>query len=141
VLILHYNGVFRIDLPVDKIGEFNMHGHRFLHLYPDSSNVINEGFYDKLYDGKTDMFVKRTKLFREERTGNDILRVVDEKDFFYIHKRGEYHAVRSKKTLFNIFKDRRDEVRRELKRKGLKFRKNREAAVLTAVKYYDSLSN
>lgn len=141
VLVLHYNGIFRIDLPVDRISEFNLHGHRFVHLYPDSSHVIDEGFYDQLYDGKTDLFVKRTKLFREERTGTDILRVVDEKDFFFIRKQDTYRPVRSKKSLLNIFKDRKDEIRREIKKKGIKYRKNREAAILTAVQYYDSVSN
>jgi hypothetical protein len=141
VLILHYNGVFRVDLPVEKISEFKFHDHHFIHLYPDSLHVIEEGFYDKVYDGKTDLFVKRTKHFREERTGNDILRVVDERNFFYVYKQGTYHAVRSRKALFNIFKDRKDEIRRELKKKGIRFRKNREAAVLTAVQHFDSLSN
>lgn len=140
VLILHYNG-FRIDLPVNKITEFRLLDHHFIRLFPDSAQVIQEGFYDKLYDGKMVLFVKRVKSFREERTGNDILRVVDEKDLFYIYKQGVYHPVRSKKALLNIFRDRKDEIRRDLKKKGLKFRKNREAVVLAAVQYYDSLSN
>lgn len=141
VLILHYNGVFRVDLPVNKVTEFRLLDHHFIRLFPDSTQVIKEGFYDKLYDGKVTLFVKRVKLFREERTGNDILRVVDEKDAFYIYKQGIYHPVRSKKALLNIFKDQRDEIKRDLKKKGIKFRKNREAAVLRAVQYHDTLSN
>ena len=141
VIVLHYNGVFRIDLPVEKVSEFTVNGHRFVRLYPDSLRVVEEGFYDLLHDGQTDLFVKRTKFFREERTGNDILRVVDEKDLFFVYKNGAFYAVKSKKALFNIFKGRKDQIRKEWKRKELKFRKQREAAILTAIQYYDSVSN
>ena len=141
LLVLHYNGIYKIDLPVQKISEFKLLDCHFIRLFPDSAKVIEEGFYERLYKGKITVFAKRQKNFREERTANDILRVVDEKNFLYIEKQGVYHPVKNIKGLLNVLNNRREAVRQHLRKKGIKFRKNREAAVLTAAQYYDSLSN
>ena len=141
VIIRHFNQIFRIDLPVEKIQDFRLLGHHFMRLYPDSTGIIEEGFYDKMYDGKIRVFIKRQKLLVEERSGTDLLRVADQKDILYIQKGGVYHQVRNAKGLLNVFGNKKDVVRQHLRRNGIKFRKAREAATLTAVRYYDSLSN
>jgi hypothetical protein len=141
VLILHFNNVFRIDLPVEKIREFRMLDHHFIRLLEDSAHVIEEGFYDKLYEGKISLFAKRKKLIIEERTGNDLIRAVDEKSFFYIQKQGRYYPVKTLKSLLNVLNNRREEIRQNLTKNGIKFRKDRENAILKSVQYYDRLSN
>jgi len=141
VLIRHYNTVFRIDMPVKKINEFTLLNHTFVRLLPDSARVIEEGFYDKLYQGKNTLFVKRKKLIREERAGNDLSNVVDEKNIFYILKQGIYYPVKNLRGLLNILSGRREQIQQYLKKNGIKFRKDREKAILMAVEYYDRLSN
>lgn len=137
VLVRHFNNVFRIDMPVEKVSEFILPGHHFVRLYPDSAGVVTEGFYEKLYQGKTKLYVKRKKEIRVDRTGNDIINVVDEKDVFYILKQGRFHAVNTRGGLLRVLGDKRDGIRQHLKRSGIKFRHNRELAVVTAVQFYD----
>ena len=141
VIIRHFNQIFRIDLPVEKIQEFHILNHHFIRLYPDSAGVFEEGFYDKMYEGKTKLYIMRRKLIAEERTGTDLLRVAEQKDIFYIHKEGTYHAVKTQKALLNVLSNRSDAIRQHLRKNGIKFRKAPEAAVLTAVQYYDRVSN
>jgi len=87
--------VEKIDLPVKKIEQFIILGHHFIRLFPDSINVLEEGFYDWLYKGKINVFVKRNKKLREERVGNEIYNVVDESNIFYIQKDGKYQVVKN----------------------------------------------
>ena len=141
VIIRHFNQIFRIDLPVEKIQEFHLLNHHFIRLYADSAGVIEEGFYDKMYDGKTKLYIRRRKLIAEERTGTDLLRVAEQKDILYIQKEGTYHPVKTLKGLLKVFSNRSDGIRQHLRKNGIKFRKAPEAAVLTAVQYYDRLSN
>jgi len=141
VIIRHFNQIFRIDLPVEKIQEFHLLNHHFIRLYPDSAGVIEEGFYDRMYEGKIKLFIKRKKLLVEERSGTDLLKVAEQKDLFYIQKQGIYHAVKTLKGLLNVFSSRSDAIRQHLRKNGIKFRKAPETAVLTAVQYYDRLSN
>ena len=137
LLLLHFNNVFKIDLDVKKIREFTFMDHHFIRVLPDSSSDMEEGFYDRLYAGKTSLFVRRKKLLREERSGTEINRVVDEKNLYYIHKAGSFQQVKNMKDLLRVLAERKDEIRQEVKKNGLKFRKNREAVILLAVKYYD----
>ena len=137
VLIQHFNNIFRVDLPVEKVTEFILPGHHFVKLYPDSAGALTEGFYEILYQGKTKLYVRRKKEIRVDRTGTDIFNVVDETDVFYILKQGRYHAVRSQGNLLKVLSDKRDAIRQHLKRNGIKFRHNRELAVITAVQFYD----
>ena len=141
VVLLHFNKAFRIDLPVEKITEFIVDNQHFIRLYPDSAGVISEGFYEKLYEGKTALYVRRKKQIRVDRTGNDIINVVDEYNIFYVLKEGAYHEIRSMRTLLNTLSSKREGIRQQLKRNGIKYRKNAEKAVLTAVQYYDRSSN
>jgi hypothetical protein len=141
IIIRHFAGMFKIELDIEKIREFTLSGKHFVHVPADSLAVIEEGFYEKLYDGKTDLYAKRKKTIREETSRNEILNIVDEKNSFYVKKNGVFHSVNNIKALLQVFNDRKESIRNHLKEKRIKFRKNREAAVLMAVKYYDSLSN
>jgi hypothetical protein len=145
VILLHYNQVFKIDLPVKKIQQFIFNSHHFIRLYPDSTTVIEEGFYDRVYKGKMTVFVKRQKIIREERTGTEINRVVDEKDLLYIYhvnvyKENVYNSVNTRRELWNVLGDRKQEIQQYLKKNGVKFRKQREKAVVMAAEYYDRIS-
>ena len=141
VIIRHFNKIFRIDLPVEKIQEFYLLDHHFIRLYPDSTGLVEEGFYDKMYEGKIQLFIKRKKVVIEERSGTDLLNVAEQKDIFYLQKEGIYHPVKTFKGLLKVFGNRSDAIRQHLRKNGIKFRKAREAAVLMAVQHYDRLSN
>lgn len=138
---LHFNNVFKIDLPVEKISEFWMYDHHFIRLYADSTKVIEEGYYDKMYEGRTSFFIRRRKLIREDRTANDIIRVIDQKDLYFIRKGNSFHGVRTFNSLLSALSDKQGQVKQHLKKRGLKFRKGREAAILAAVREYDRLTD
>ncbi|HVG13875.1 MAG TPA: hypothetical protein VM935_02905 [Chitinophagaceae bacterium] len=141
VIIRPYDKLSKIDLLVEKISEFKLLDHHFVRLSPDSSHVIKEGFYDRLYQGKIGLFCKREKSLREELTRNDLVTVVDEKNTFFIEKQGVYYPVKTLRSLLKVLPNRKETIRKYLDINHITFRKNREAAILMAVKHYDSFSN
>ena len=51
LVILDYHRYYKINLPADKIQQFELPGHTFIRLLHDSSNEIKTGFYEQLYHG------------------------------------------------------------------------------------------
>lgn len=141
VILQHFNKSNRIDLPARKIEQFMLMGHNFIRLWRDSANVIEEGFYDRIYQGKVSLFVKRRKRIREERAGTEINNVIDEVNLFYIQKQGMYRYAKNLRMLFNILGDNREKIQQYLKKNGIKFKNDPEKAMMMAVEYYDRLSN
>jgi len=140
VVILHYNHFFRIALFSEKIKAFTVMDHHFIRLEHDSlkSSVPVSGFYDQLYTGPTTVLARRSK-FIEETVKDQIERKYILQDQFYIHKQGVYHIIRTKSALLSVLKDHSREVKQQLRRKKLKFRKDKENTLIQAASFYDSL--
>jgi hypothetical protein len=141
VILQHHDNFHQIDLPPKKIEQFTLANRHFFRLLPDSAGVIAEGFYGRLYHGKTDLYVKRKKKIREERTGTEINMVIDELIMFYILKQGLYHQAKNMRVLLKVLSDKREQIRQHLKKNGVKFKRDPEKAMIMAVEYYDRLSN
>jgi hypothetical protein len=142
VVIQHFDAFFKIVLIGDKLKAFNLNGHHYKRLVRDTINKlpVSTGFYDFLYDGKIKFIAKRTKNIEEIVTDKVVQKIV-EKNFYYVIRDNVYYQVRSYKSLLSIFKDRSREIRQDLRKQKLKFRKNREALILRAVTFYDSSKN
>lgn len=142
LVIAHFDGFFRMNLVTEKVKEFSFNGHQYVRLEKDSVNGLPfaTGFYDRLYAGKTTVLAKRTKRI-EETVTDRVIQKVTEKDFYYIYNGKEYLHVRSFKSLLSNVKDRSKEVRQYLRKNKIRYRKERENAIVKAIAYYDSLKN
>jgi hypothetical protein len=139
LIIQHFDVFFKIVLIPGKVKEFRLLDHRYVRLVKDSSNKlpVSTGYYDFLYEGNVMLIAKRTKHIDETVTDKINQKIVV-KDFFYVIKDKVYYPVKSYKSLLAIFKDRSKEIRQDLRKNKIKFRKTREAAILRAVKFYDT---
>ncbi|MES1216490.1 MAG: hypothetical protein ABUT20_13320, partial [Bacteroidota bacterium] len=62
-----YRDILRMDLIRNRLAWFSLAGHEFVRLEPDSNSIkMPDGFYDKVYGGKINLFVKRIKKYVEE---------------------------------------------------------------------------
>src|SRR5205085_6686288 len=85
-----YKTSLRMDLVGSKIQSFSLPGHEFVRLVADSSTAgMPPGFYERMYNGKTKLFVKRIKLYTEEVKGNELERRYDPTTTYYIQKSGK----------------------------------------------------
>lgn len=142
IVILHFNNFFRLALFSEKVKSFSLMNHHFVRIERDSlsHSPLVTGFYDQLYTGPTSVLARRSK-FIEETVKEQLERKFTEQYQYYIYKGGGYHTVRTKNGLFSLLKDHAREIKQYLKKKKLKFRKDKENTILQAAIHYDSLNN
>jgi len=141
LIIQDFQKVYKINLPADRIQQFFLMDHLFVHLTPGNSDPIKTGFYDQLYKGKIALFVKREKRIMEKYSNIQISKVVVSQNVYYIRKDGVYHAIKNKSSLLAVLKNKKKDVQQYLKTSNIKFKREPERAMIMAVKYYDQLTD
>jgi len=138
LVIKHFNGD-PLLLQSEKVDYFSKENHNFKRFESgkEISPQMRTGFYDILYEGKSKVLVRRTKQRQEKIVEKKVISLYPEKDFYYIRKDDRYYSVRSKKSVFALFPERKKELRKALRDEHIKFRKNRDAAIEVIVKAYD----
>jgi hypothetical protein len=142
--INRYDQNFRITLVNEKIAYFSLLGHYFVRIIQDSTNksTITTGFYDRLYDGKLKLFAKRQKKIAEKITAEEGDQLwFEENDRYFILRNNKYFSVKDKNELFGLFKDRKKDLKKYLRKNKIKFKNSPELAILRSVEYYDQLKN
>jgi hypothetical protein len=126
-----------------KVSAFTFLGHDFIMLTRDSINKlgVNTGFYDQLYMGKLKVYAKRSKKREENLRYNELVVRILENDLFYIKKGDVYNLVKNKKTLFAVFGDRKNDIRKYLRKSKIRFGENPENAIVKSAEYYDQIQN
>jgi hypothetical protein len=136
-----YKKIMRQDLVRNKISWFTLPGHEFVRLVADSSAMgMPEGFYERMYNGKVKLFVKRSKKYVEEVKGQDLERRYELTTNYYVQQNGKYYSVRSAKSLPGIFKDKKREVNSFYRSNRKKYKRNKEQLIFEATRYYDQLT-
>jgi len=138
----HYNNVFFMQLIKSKVDSFNFIGHAFVHLAKDSTKKenISEGFYDLLYNGKIKLYAKRYKTIQESIPDMVVERRVYMHNRYFVFKNNTYNEVFSESSVYNLFNDKRSELRQALRKQHIRFRKQREYAIKMMVEQYDALT-
>jgi len=141
VIIQDFQRVYKINLPADKIEQFSVLGHLFVRIIRDSADQVKTGFYDQLYKGKTALYARREKRILEKYSNVQISKEVISQNLYYIKKDGVYHTIKNKSSLLAVLKNKKKEVQQYLKTNDIKFKREPERAMITAVRYYDQLTN
>lgn len=131
-LVLHKNGV----------SSFSTSGCRFVHLTKDSAGAkdMNAGYYEVLYDGKTKVLKRQTRSVQESLAGNGLSKkfIVGSSDYF-IWKDSTYHEVNSKGALFSLL-GKGNELQHWLKKKKLKFSRDKDNSLAQSAIWYDTVA-
>ncbi|HXB45289.1 MAG TPA: hypothetical protein VNV85_14585 [Puia sp.] len=144
VIINRYNQNFRIRLAKEKISYFSLLAHTFIRIVPDSTGkaLPGIGFYDRIYNGRTEVLVKRTKAVKDEPLiGNEIVSRFLQHNSYFVKKHNIYFQVGTRKSLLKLFDDRDKQIRKYLRKNKIKFRQQPENTVVKAAQYYDQLTN
>ena len=139
VVVRHYGKFFRVKLYRQKIEHFSLLNHHFINISGKDVRgaPMIPGFYDHLYKGSTNFFVKRSKVIKETYINNELHREFIRNDLFFIEKEGVYYPVKTKKSVLRVLEDQKKETRKFLKKNKIKFRRNTEYAIASMVEFYD----
>ncbi|RYF61869.1 MAG: hypothetical protein EOO39_31330 [Cytophagaceae bacterium] len=137
VVVVHTSG-YRIALHSDRLDHFSLKNHQFIRI-DSSGQTMPSGFYELLYDGPTQLVVRRTKniLVNPNAFGYGIY---DPKTTYYLRKNGRYYQAKNKRGLLTLLADRRKELTTYARRQKLSFRPSPETAFLKLAQQYDELT-
>lgn len=130
-----------IQLQSERVKEFSYINHRFIRIEENKEAGIelSTGFYDLLYDGKTQVLARRMKQRQEQIENNRVNVYFLPKTFFYIKKDGIYHPIHSKRAALNVFEDQKKLLKKHLRDQRIKYRKAKENAIVQMAIKYDQL--
>jgi hypothetical protein len=144
IIINKYKQSYLISLPHEKIGFFSIRADTFVMVMPDTAarNLPAAGFYNRIYNGKTLVLVKRKKILNEDPPANGASKFhYVQRNTYFVKKEKTYFRVTSKRSLFKLFDDKGKDIRRYLRKNKINFNDQPEYAIAQAARYYDSLTN
>jgi len=132
-------GIF-ISLVNEKLNYFSLLGHTFVHLMPDSSNkIINNGFYDQLYNGPTTVYAKRQKtVYEDPRTFE---KSFVESNHYYVYKDNVFYEVDGKNSVLGVFKNKKKDLVKYIRQNDISYKRDPETAIVKMAEYYDKLTH
>jgi len=142
VVIDHFSSRNKIELVSKKVSTFNLQGHTFVVLKPDSANTqIQEGFYDQLYKGNLSVYARRTKQYEERIEANVLIPSFTEKNKYFLLKDGKYFPVNSKATALDALSDKRKMLKQYVSKSRIRYKKEKEKWLVMLAGYYDTLKD
>jgi len=128
-------------LRADRLSDVYLQGHHFVKLIFQKEQPLTPGFYDELYDGQTQVLVKRARQVNNITSVQTIETIYENEDVIYIKKDNHYYKVDGKGSVLNVFKDKKRQLSRFLSDKGIRYKNDKEAAIVKLAIYYDQLAN
>lgn len=138
-LITEHNRGNPIKLLPEKVQSFSLLDRTFVRLTGDEKNNISVGFYDRLYDGRSKVYAKYAKAFRETIEAREVIPHFDEHTRYYLVKDSIFYTVKTKRSLLNVFDDQRQDVKGFIRKNRIRFKDNKPAAIVRIAQFYDSL--
>jgi hypothetical protein len=130
-----------VILSNEKVESFTLKNeqeiYRFTNYNPANSSLFR-GYGHLLYGGKASLIVKYNKQIK-------VLAVENKYDEFYQKQQvyilinGQFSRIRSRKDFFNLFADRREEIQKYVREKGLTILPAKPETLIPVLRFYDSL--
>lgn len=140
LIVQHFHRLM-MTIHGEKVKEFSYDNNKFIRVTRDSARNIplSTGFYQELYSGKLKLLAKRQVLLEETIT--DVLeQKFIPKNFYYLYRNNTWHTVKSYRDLMAVLKERSKDIRLHLKKNKVKYRRERERALIMAVQHFDAIT-
>jgi len=121
----------------EKLSDVVLAGHHFIYRPQSKDFKLTTGYYDQLYDGRSEVLVKRGRgvVKRVEQQSVQVIYEVD--DVIYIKKGTGYVPVSSKQSLLNVFKNKAKQLKEYIAANKISFRNDKEHSIAQLAAYYD----
>ncbi len=119
-----------IGLSGERIKTFFLFDHQFIRT--------PHGFCDLLCSGPVTILAKRQKKIVETIENIKVVRTVYEEVHYFALADGVYHPFSTLRSLLNLMKDKKKEINKDLRSRGIRYKKTPEEAIVAAAAYYNS---
>jgi len=139
------NSISKFIVLKERVKSFNYLSSHFININVDTlanNKTLESGYYRQLYAGKSEVLARYTKSIQTSTsTSNYVENYFSAKNYFFIKKNNIYHSVGSKGSVQDLFKDKKNELKKYIKANGINFKENPEEAMVKVASWYDHLSN
>lgn len=141
LVIRHANGYTGISLFTPRIQRFSMSGKNFVRCTENDPLGLPPGIYEEEAKGNISFYIRHIKKVEENVTTGGIERNVVAADAYYLVKNKVATLIKKEKNIWDLVRDRKNEIKNDLKQKGLSFKHNPEATLTEIVTYYNDAIN
>jgi hypothetical protein len=158
--LIRYNGTWYQDIPViydiyndfmvaaqrenlfvllpGKVSDVYLLNHHFIYKNAKNPDNLSPGFYDLVYNGKSQVLIKRTKITVENTVGSQTTEItyLDGADV-YIKKANRFYLVNSRNAFLDVFKEKKKDLNHYLKENNINYKDDKEGAVTRLANYFD----
>ncbi len=126
-----------IQLIKEGIQSFVLFDHTFVQL--TNHPILSNGFYDQLQNGEIKVLVKREKSLQHKDVDFESKAWYQSKTKIYITKADQVFIIRSKKSVLSSLAEQREQIKKVLRQKKVRFTANREQYCKAAAMLYTSI--
>ncbi len=128
------------SLVSQKLSDFYLNNHHFkyINVIDTATSIIKPGFFDIIYDGKLKVLAKREKKLQYAINNQDMRYYFVPKTTYYLARNDKYEAFSSESSFLNLFKDKKNELKKHLRNNGINFKKKPEEAMILLATYYEN---
>jgi hypothetical protein len=137
VIIRNNKNDIAISLFTPRIKSFTISGKKFFYSLGNDRSLPPAGIYEETQTGVINFYIHRSRYIKEMITGLELTREFVGNDLYYAIKDGVCYPIYKPKDILHLFKERKNEVKKDLKNKGLRFRSDPEAALTEMIAYYN----
>jgi len=138
LVIYDYKKNYFITLAAEKTNEFIIDGHHFYYLQ-NNATLKNIGFYEKLVDGTKNLWGKREKKLLQSSNAEDRGSRFIQYNSFFVEKNNQFFSADNESSLMKIMDDKKEELKKYIRKNKLRFGKQFESSAIKLVTYYNQL--
>lgn len=137
ILNVQHPTLIPIQLFSERVKQFNVGDQIFIRLTADKDNVIKSGFYHQLVKGNVTIFASRVKRIEETMANMTLEKSFLQINFYYVLKDGKYYPIKKQNSLLDLLRDSKQAIIRHLKQQDLRFKDNKEKAIIQMAEFYN----
>lgn len=126
-----------IRLVRERVQSFTLNDTKFIRV---DNRQVPSGFYQLVYGNKTSFLIRRQKTFHTVLDGSVLRNAFDFKIEYYLVKDGKFHTIRGERGLLVALGDHRQELKRFIRDRNIRFHVNKERSAYSILQYYDQLT-
>jgi len=136
IVIDHKYGRVKMELISEKVSYFVIGKHKFVRLVAESS--LQPGFYELVFDGTVKFYAKWQRKRLEVVKPRELQVQYEDQNRYYIFKDNRFYNVKSKSSVLDVLKDKRQVLQKDIRRYHLNFRRQRIEAISKILSRYES---
>jgi hypothetical protein len=141
LVIRSYAGSTLISLVGEKILQFSIGACHFRYFRPGIAHLPDAGFYQELYAASQVTLLARRRKNLEFPSAADQQPQYIQINAFFLLLNGSSHKVTNEKELLDILKDKKEELKKYIRKNHLSFKRHMEGSLIQTIAYYQQIKS